>query len=121
MTNLHIRSEQRTFTFAFHPFNLSVMNKPHLFEQRANRSRPHSSLAHFRCVVAHELRVYQAMYQEEGQAEDPDVFLTGLSEAIGRFMGTVSDKHHPLTSSSVHTNRIHFQLITSSQHAIINL
>ena len=60
------------------------MNKPHLFEQRANRSRPHSSLAHFRCVVAHELRVYQAMYQEEGQAEDPDVFLTGLSEAIGR-------------------------------------
>ena len=65
---------------------------------RSGRPAPHSSLAHFRCVVAHELRVYAAEYgtptsttregEGGGEEPDPDVFLTGLSEAIGRFMGT---------------------------------
>lgn len=40
---------------------------------------PHSSLAHFRCVVSHEVRLMGGTL--EG-------FFDGLSEGVGRFMGT---------------------------------
>lgn len=40
---------------------------------------PHSSLAHFRCVVAHEVRLL---------AGTPDMFFDALAQAVSRYMGT---------------------------------
>lgn len=42
-------------------------------------SAPHSSLAHFRCVVEHEVRLL---------AYSPEDFFDALSEAISRYIGT---------------------------------
>jgi hypothetical protein len=42
---------------------------------------PHSSLAHFRCVVAHEVRLLSNMYGNEA-------FLDALAEAVSRYIGT---------------------------------
>jgi hypothetical protein len=42
---------------------------------------PHSSLAHFRCVVAHEVRLLSNMYGEEA-------FFDALAEAVSRYIGT---------------------------------
>uniref|UniRef100_A0A7S0NV08 Uncharacterized protein n=1 Tax=Calcidiscus leptoporus TaxID=127549 RepID=A0A7S0NV08_9EUKA len=48
---------------------------------RPNQPAPHSSLAHFRCVVAHEVRLL---------ADSPEAFFDALSQAIGRYVNTVS-------------------------------
>eukprot|EP00622_Pseudochattonella_farcimen_P006181 FR741948.1.p1 GENE.FR741948.1~~FR741948.1.p1 ORF type:complete len:358 (+),score=66.77 FR741948.1:28-1101(+) len=40
---------------------------------------PHSTLAHFRCVVAHELRLL---------ATEPDAFFDALTAAINRYLGS---------------------------------
>lgn len=45
---------------------------------------PHSCLAHFRCVVEHEVRLY---YAREEYADVSD-FFSALGEAVGRYMGT---------------------------------
>merc|ERR1719491_476237 len=45
---------------------------------------PHSSLAHFRCVVEHEVRLIRE-YEEDTQG-----FLEALSMAVGRYIDTVS-------------------------------
>lgn len=54
--------------------NFTVTTKPILDRQPA----PHSSLAHFRCVVAHEVRLLAGKYG----------FLEALGEGISRYMGT---------------------------------
>ena len=43
-----------------------------------DRPAPHSTLAHFRCVVAHEVRLL---------AESPEDTFDALSQAIGRYVG----------------------------------
>jgi len=49
---------------------------------RGRKPAPHSSLAHFRCVVEHEVRLIS---RYEGDTEG---FLGGLSEAVNRYIGT---------------------------------
>uniref|UniRef100_A0A7S1BY18 N-acetyltransferase domain-containing protein n=1 Tax=Corethron hystrix TaxID=216773 RepID=A0A7S1BY18_9STRA len=49
---------------------------------RGGEPAPHSSLAHFRCVVEHEMRLIAA------GGNDPDGFLEALSEGVGRYAGT---------------------------------
>jgi hypothetical protein len=55
--------------------NFTVTAKPIIGDEPA----PHSSLAHFRCVVAHEVRLLS--FGTEG-------FLDALSEAVNRYVGT---------------------------------
>jgi len=55
--------------------NYSVTTKPIV----GGESAPHSSLAHFRCVVEHEVRLL---------ADDSYGFVDALQEAMGRWMGT---------------------------------
>jgi hypothetical protein len=55
--------------------NFTVTAKPIL----ADKPAPHSTLAAFRCVVAHEVRLLS--YDVEG-------FLDALAEAVSRYMGT---------------------------------
>ena len=47
---------------------------------QGGKPAPHSSLAHFRCVVEHEVRLLS-----DGS---PEYFLDALSEAISRYVGT---------------------------------
>jgi hypothetical protein len=58
--------------------NFTVTAKPILPDQPA----PHSTLAHFRCVVEHEVRLLTA------GGDDAYGFLEALSEAVGRYVGT---------------------------------
>ena len=46
---------------------------------RQDKPAPHSSLAHFRCVVEHEVRLL---------TYSPDTFFDALAEAVSRYMGT---------------------------------
>jgi len=55
--------------------NFTVTTKPIFGDEPA----PHSSLAHFRCVVAHEVRLLSC---------GPSGFLDALGEAVSRYMGT---------------------------------
>jgi peptidyl-tRNA hydrolase len=55
--------------------NFTVISKP----IKGGEPAPHSSLAHFRCVVAHEVRLLS--YGGDG-------FVDALAEAMGRYMGT---------------------------------
>ena len=57
--------------------NFSVTTKPILGGQPA----PHSSLAHFRCVIEHEVRLLKNMYGE-------DAFFDALAEGVSRYVGT---------------------------------
>jgi hypothetical protein len=57
--------------------NFTVVEKPIYGDQPA----PHSSLAHFRCVVEHEVRLLSG----DGS---PEYFFDALSEAISRYIGT---------------------------------
>ena len=63
--------------------NFTVSSRPIL----GNQPAPHSSLAHFRCVVEHEVRVI-AGKQEENDDISVEFFFDALAEAVGRFMGT---------------------------------
>jgi hypothetical protein len=54
--------------------SFTVVTKPILHRKPA----PHSSLAHFRCVVAHEVRLLEDKYG----------FLDALGEGISRYVGT---------------------------------
>ena len=47
-----------------------------------NEAAPHSSLAHFRCVVEHEVRLIQM------DETDVNGFFGALSEAVNRYVGT---------------------------------
>jgi len=49
-----------------------------------NQPAPHSCLAHFRCVVEHEVRL---LANKEKGADVQD-FFGALGEAVGRYMGT---------------------------------
>lgn len=60
------RAVQQNFTVTEHPI-------------RNNAPAPHSSLAHFRCVVEHEIRLL---------TYSPDSFFDALAEAVSRYMGT---------------------------------
>ena len=68
------RGCRRTITKALAQ-NFTVTAKP----IKGGEPAPHSSLAHFRCVVAHEVRLLS--WGTEG-------FLDALSEAVGRYVGT---------------------------------
>jgi hypothetical protein len=57
--------------------NFTVTTKHILGDEPA----PHSSLAHFRCVIEHEVRLLQNMYGE-------DAFFDALSEGVSRYVGT---------------------------------
>ena len=57
--------------------NFTVTEKPIYGDKPA----PHSSLAHFRCVVEHEVRLLSG----DGS---PEYFFDALSEAISRYIGT---------------------------------
>jgi len=54
------------------------------------RPAPHSSLAHFRCVVEHEVRVIFAKqkYEEYGEYRDVNGFFNALAEAVSRYVST---------------------------------
>ena len=49
-----------------------------------DRPAPHSCLAHFRCVVEHEVR----LLANENDGADASDFFSALGEAVGRYMGT---------------------------------
>ena len=57
--------------------NFTVVTKPIL----GNEPAPHSSLAHFRCVIEHEVRLLKNMYGE-------DAFFDALAEGVSRYVGT---------------------------------
>jgi hypothetical protein len=57
--------------------NFTVTTKPILGDEPA----PHSSLAHFRCVIEHEVRLLKNMYGE-------DAFFDALAEGVSRYVGT---------------------------------
>ncbi|KAG7347193.1 hypothetical protein IV203_006262 [Nitzschia inconspicua] len=57
--------------------NITVTTK-HI---EGGKPAPHSSLAHFRCVVAHEVRLLSNMYGKEA-------FFDALAEAVSRYIGT---------------------------------
>lgn len=57
--------------------NFTVTPRPICGGQQA----PHACLAHFRCVVEHEVRLLSKEYGSQ-------VFFDALSEAVGRYMGT---------------------------------
>jgi hypothetical protein len=59
--------------------NFTVTSRP----IRGGRPAPHSSYAHFRCVVRHEVRLLSNMY-----GNSPNAFVNALAEAISRFLGT---------------------------------
>ena len=50
---------------------------------RGGYAAPHSSYAHFRCVVQHEVRLISNRYGQSTNA-----FVNALAEAISRYMGT---------------------------------
>ena len=50
---------------------------------RGGHAAPHSSYAHFRCVVQHEVRLISNRYGQSTNA-----FVNALAEAISRYMGT---------------------------------
>ena len=50
---------------------------------RGGHPAPHSSYAHFRCVVQHEVRLLSKMYGASTNA-----FVNALAEAISRYIGT---------------------------------
>ena len=62
------KSQQRSFSSVARPI-------------RSNEPAPHSTLAHFRCVAEHEVRLL---------AESPEDFLDALSQAVGRYVGCTS-------------------------------
>jgi len=57
--------------------NFTVTTKHILGKEPA----PHSSLAHFRCVIEHEVRLLKNMYGE-------DAFFDALAEGVSRYVGT---------------------------------
>lgn len=59
--------------------NFTVISKP----IRGGHAAPHSSYAHFRCVVQHEVRLLSNMYGSSTNA-----FVNALAEAISRYLGT---------------------------------
>ena len=59
--------------------NFTIVAKP----IRGGYAAPHSSYAHFRCVVQHEVRLLSNRYGPSTNA-----FVNALAEAISRYMGT---------------------------------
>lgn len=59
--------------------NFTVVAKP----IRGGHKAPHSSYAHFRCVIQHEVRLLSNRYGPSTNA-----FVNALAEAISRYMGT---------------------------------
>ena len=59
--------------------NFTITTKP----IKGGHPAPHSSYAHFRCVVQHEVRLLSKMYGASTNA-----FVNALAEAISRYIGT---------------------------------
>ena len=64
---------------------------------RGNQPAPHSTLAHFRCVVEHELRLL---------ADTPEDFFDALSQAIGRYRNCVNQAGEILEYRDARTGRV---------------
>ena len=77
------RGCRRTLQRSFHESNGIVVTRQVI---RPNRPAPHSSLAHFTCVVEHEMRLL-ASPSSSASASAAD-FIDAMAEAVGRFMGT---------------------------------
>jgi hypothetical protein len=68
---------------------------------RGGHPAPHSSYAHFRCVVQHEVRLLSKMY-----GASPNAFVNALAEAISRYIGTtrmagVIQEYRDITTNKV--------------------
>ncbi len=59
--------------------NFTITTKP----IKGGHPAPHSSYAHFRCVVEHEVRLLSKMY-----GASPNAFINALAEAISRYIST---------------------------------
>ena len=58
---------------------------------RGGEAAPHSSLAHFRCVVAHEVRLLAGGGEGDRYTGGVgDEFFDALAEAINRYLGSTS-------------------------------
>lgn len=55
---------------------------------RGRLPAPHSTLAHFRCVVEHEIRVIAGSRNYNETMTNVNDFFDALSESVGRFIGT---------------------------------
>jgi hypothetical protein len=64
---------------------------------RPGQPAPHSSLAHFRCVVEHEIRLL---------AYSPQEFFDALAEAVSRYMGTTRMVGEIQEYRDAETNRV---------------
>jgi len=52
------------------------------------KSAPHSSLAHFKCVVEHEVRLITGGMDDYYNGDNVEMFFSALSEAVSRYIGT---------------------------------
>jgi hypothetical protein len=73
----------------------------------SNRPAPHSSLAHFRCVVEHEVRLLtSASMQDEDDGNDLNAFINAVAEATSRYMGTTRMTGEIRTYRDASTGRV---------------
>lgn len=77
--------------------NFTVTSKP----IRGGSAAPHSSYAHFRCVVHHEVRLLSNRYGSTTSA-----FFNALAEAISRYMGTTRMAGNILEYRDVNTDKV---------------
>ena len=77
--------------------NFTVVAKP----IRGGHAAPHSSYAHFRCVVQHEVRLISNMYGSSTNA-----FVNALAEGLSRYQGTTRMAGNVLEYRDADTGRI---------------
>lgn len=77
--------------------NFTVVNKL----IRGGHRSPHSSYAHFRCVVEHEVRLLENMYGPSTGA-----FVNALAEAISRYIGTTRMAGNIIEYRNESTNKV---------------
>lgn len=85
--------------------NVTVTTKPIY----GNQPAPHSTLAHFRCVVEHEVRLISPPSSETMDDTDEysvEYFFEALSEAVGRYVGTTQMTGYIREYRNTQTNQI---------------
>jgi hypothetical protein len=91
-----------------HQANFTVDAQPIV----SNQAAPHSSLAHFRCVVEHEVRLLtSASMPDENDMfgwanDDLNAFINAVAEATSRYMGTTRMTGEIRTYRDAHTGRV---------------
>lgn len=85
--------------------NITVVTKPIY----GGKPAPHSSLAHFKCVIEHEVRLL-ASPNSDGSEDDyynsVEDFFYALSEAVSRYVGTTRMAGHIQEYRNTETNQI---------------